>query len=50
MKKIEMCMAIAQDMENRNPTKFISVKQMASFINRNYSLNSVKEMYNQLKK
>lgn len=50
MKKMEMCKAIAQDMENRKPGKAISVNQMASFINRNYSLTTVKEMFEQIKK
>ena len=48
--KIEMCKAIAQDMENRKPSKALSVNQMASFINRNYSMNAVIEMYNKLEK
>ena len=45
-----MCKAIAQDMENKKPSKAISVNQMANFINRNYSLNDVTEMYNKLVK
>ena len=49
MKKIEMCKAIAQDMEKRKPTEHISVNQMASFINRNFSLATVKEMFLQIK-
>lgn len=50
MKKIDMCKAIAQDMENRNHSKHISVNQMADFINRNYSLNDVKRMYSEIAK
>jgi hypothetical protein len=47
-KKMTMCKAIAQDMENKKPSKAVSVNQMASFINKNYSLNDVTEMYNKL--
>lgn len=45
-----MCKAIAQDMENRKPSKAISVNQMASFINRNYSLEAVKKMFAEIEK
>ena len=48
--KMTMCKAIAQDMENKKPSKFITVNQMASFINRNFSLNDVIKMYNELAK
>jgi hypothetical protein len=48
--KMTMCKAIAQDMENRKPSKAVSVNQMANFINRNYSLDEVTEMYNKLAK
>ena len=48
--KMTMCKAIAQNMENKKPSKAISVNQMAIFINRNYSLNDVTEMYNKLVK
>ena len=48
MKKIEMCKAIAQAMENKKHSEFISVNQMAAFINRNFSLNDVKKMYEEI--
>ena len=48
--KMTMCKAIAQYMENKKPCKAISVNKMACFINRNYSLNAVTEMYNKLAK
>lgn len=48
--KIEMCKAIAQDMENKKPSTAISVNQMASFINKTYSIKAVVEMYNKLAK
>ena len=48
--KMTMCKAIAQNMENKKPSKAVSVNQMASFINRNYSLNDVTEMNNKLAK
>jgi len=48
MKKMEMCKAIAQAMENRKHSEAVSVNQMAEFINRNYSLNDVKKMYEEI--
>ena len=48
--KMEMCKAIAQDMENRKPSKALTVNQMASFICKNFSLSAVVEMYNKLGK
>ena len=50
VKKIDMCRAIAMDMEKREHDREMTVEQMTRFMNRNLTLNTVKVMYKLLQK